>query len=73
MPNSPKALLGRDLLEQLEATIKFKQGEVTLEVNDHQYVQIMSLSLVSTPATGEIGARIVDQVYPGVWATDTPG
>ncbi len=73
MPNSPKALLGRDLLEQLEATIKFKQGEVTLAVNDHQYVQIMSLSLVSTPATGEIGARIVDQVYPAVWATDTPG
>ena len=73
MPNSPKALLGRDLLEQLEATIKFKKGEVTLEVNDHQYIQVMSLSLASTPIKREIDTRIIDQVYPGVWAIDMPG
>ena len=33
LPNSPKALLGRDLLEQLKAIITFKKGEVTLKVN----------------------------------------
>ncbi|XP_055648709.1 protein NYNRIN-like, partial [Falco peregrinus] len=73
MPNSPKALLGRDLLEQLEATIKFKKGEVTLEVNNHQYIQVMSLSLANTPIKREIDTRIIDQVYPGVWAIDIPG
>lgn len=29
MPNSPKAHLGRDLLEQLQAIITFKNGEVS--------------------------------------------
>ncbi|XP_042663760.1 uncharacterized protein LOC116959266 [Tyto alba] len=56
MHNSLKALLGRDLLEQLEAKIVFEKGEVTLEVKDQQYIQ-----------------EILDQVYPGVWATDVPG
>uniref|UniRef100_A0A8D0ESF2 ribonuclease H n=1 Tax=Strix occidentalis caurina TaxID=311401 RepID=A0A8D0ESF2_STROC len=73
MPNSPKALLGRDLLEQLGAIIKFKEGEITLEVNDQEFIQIMSLSLTSVPTEGRISEEIIDQVYPGVWATDVPG
>lgn len=41
MPNSPHALLGRDLLEQLNATIRFEKGEITLEVDTQEYIQIM--------------------------------
>ncbi|GAB0184622.1 hypothetical protein GRJ2_000927500 [Grus japonensis] len=73
MPNSPRALLGRDLLEQLGAIIKFEKGEITLEVNDQQYIQIMSLSLTNVPIEGKISEEIANQVYPGVWATDVPG
>lgn len=47
MPNSPKALLGRDLLEQLGAQIEFKKGEDILEVEDQQYIQVLSLILTS--------------------------
>lgn len=32
MPGSPKSLLGRDLLEQLEAEITFKEGRMELKV-----------------------------------------
>lgn len=45
MPSTPKALLGRDLLEQLEIKIIFKNGEVILEVKDQQYVEMLSLIL----------------------------
>ncbi len=73
MPNSPKALLGRDLLEQLGAKIIFEKGEITLEVKDQQYIQILSLTLTSLPSEGKINEEILNQVYPGVWATDVPG
>ena len=48
MPNASSALLGRDLLELLEAkkTLKkiiFKNGEITLELEDQQYVELLSL------------------------------
>ncbi|XP_049653828.1 electroneutral sodium bicarbonate exchanger 1-like isoform X5 [Accipiter gentilis] len=73
MPNSPKALLGRDLLEPLGAKIVFKKGEITLEVKDQQNIQILSLTLTSLPPEGIINEDILKQVYPGVWATDAPG
>ncbi|XP_040434725.1 uncharacterized protein LOC121080650 [Falco naumanni] len=73
MPNSPKALLGRDLLEQLGAKITFEKGEITLEVKDQQYTQALSLVLTSLPSEGKIDEEILNQVYPGVWATDVPG
>lgn len=66
MPNSPKALLGRDLLEQLQATITFKDGEIILEVNDQQYVEALSLILSITETGEEISKEIVSQVFPGV-------
>lgn len=64
--------MGRDLLEQLEAVIKFKKGKITPEVNDQQYIQIMSLSLASVSTENKISEEITDQVYPRVWATDVP-
>uniref|UniRef100_A0A8U7NQ83 Uncharacterized protein n=1 Tax=Corvus moneduloides TaxID=1196302 RepID=A0A8U7NQ83_CORMO len=73
LPNSPKALLGRDLLEQLQATIIFRNGEVVLEINDQQYVEILSLILTTKDPVEEIREEIMEQVFPGVWATDVPG
>lgn len=72
MPISPKALPGRDLLRQLGAKITSEKGEITLKVKDQQYIQILSLSLTSLPTEGKISKEILDQVYPGVWATDVP-
>jgi len=69
----PKALLGRDLLEQLGAKITFKKGEITLEVKDQQYIQVLSLFLSSPCTEGKTPEEILNQVYPGVWATDVPG
>jgi len=57
MPSSPKALLGRDLLEQLGAKITFEKGEITLEVKDRQYIQVLSLFLTSPPTEGEFPKR----------------
>ena len=76
LPNSPKPLLGRDLLERLEAEIVFKQGIMELKVKENQLIEILSLALMdpewsatSTPEREEI----TNQVYPGVWATGIPG
>jgi len=73
MPNSPNAIQGRDLLEQLGAKITFEKGEITLEVKDGQYIQVLILFLTSPPTEGKIPEEILNQVYPGVWATDVPG
>lgn len=67
MPNAPSELLGRDLLEQLEAKI-LKNGEITLEVKDQQYVELLSLMLTANEAKAEsedeIHRKILDQVFP---------
>jgi len=72
MPSSPKALLGRDLFEQLGAKTTCEKGEITLEVKDRQYIQVLTLFLTSPPTEGKI-PRILNQVYPGVWAIGVPG
>jgi len=60
MPSSPEALLGRDLLKQLGAKITFEKGEITLEVKDRQYIQILSLYLTSPPTEGKIPKEILN-------------
>lgn len=73
MPNLPKALLGRDLLEQLQATIKLKNEEVTLEVNDQRYIEVLSLTLKAIEIEEEIDEEILSQIFCKVWASDVPG
>lgn len=73
LPRSPRHLLGRDLLEQLQVTIQFKNGEVILEVNDEQYIEALSLMLTAIQTEGEISEEIINQVFPGVWASSVPG
>lgn len=58
LPKSPKHLLGRNLLKQLQVTIKFKNGEVILEVNDEQYIQALSLMLTAVQVEGKISEEI---------------
>ena len=76
LPNSPKPLLGRDLLERLEAEIIFRQGIMELKVKENQLIEILSLALMdpgtSVTSTPE-NAEITNQVYPEVWATGIPG
>ncbi|RMC16864.1 hypothetical protein DUI87_06117 [Hirundo rustica rustica] len=77
MPSAPSSLLGRDLLEQLEARIIFKNGEMSLEVKDQQYVELLSLMLITkeieVASEKENFWKIMDQVFPGVWASNIPG
>lgn len=71
MPNSAKTLLKKDLLEQLQTTITFKNGEVTLEVNNQKYIQVLNLTL-AIKIKEEISEKISSQVFPGVWASNVP-
>ncbi|RMC20438.1 hypothetical protein DUI87_01288 [Hirundo rustica rustica] len=67
----------RDLLEQLEARIIFKNGEISLEVKDQQYIELLSLMLITkeieVASEKENFRKIMDQVFPGVWASNIPG
>lgn len=74
LPNSPKPLLGWDLLEQLGVVITLKHETVELKEKENQLTEILSLALMypgksaaTTPETEEI----INQVYPGVWAAGT--
>ncbi|KAM4643374.1 LOW QUALITY PROTEIN: uncharacterized protein AAGF69_015585 [Amazona ochrocephala] len=64
---------GRDLLEQLEAEIKFEKGNIELRVGGDQLVEVLSLALINTPIDAGIPEEIQNQVNPGVWASEIPG
>ncbi|XP_077644845.1 uncharacterized protein LOC144247578 [Lonchura striata] len=73
LPNSPKPLLGRDLLEQLEAKIVFQKGKIEFQIQEEQLVEVLSLALIQTQSHSEIPREVLDPVYPGVWASEVPG
>ncbi|XP_054025457.1 uncharacterized protein LOC128898081 [Dryobates pubescens] len=74
MPNAPKSLLGRDLLEALGAEIKFNKGKVEFRVREEQLIEVLSLALMSPrQEKNRIRESIKDQIYPGVWDTEQPG
>ncbi|XP_032063100.1 uncharacterized protein LOC116501622, partial [Aythya fuligula] len=73
LPGSPRSLLGRDLLEQLEAEIVFEKGRVELRVKEDRLISALSLVLIQTDSFNETLPEIQDQVYPGVWEPDVPG
>ena len=75
MSNSPKSLLGRDLLKHLEAAITFKEGEMELRIKDKQLIEILSLTLIQHKSKKEDLPEIEEifnQVYPGIWASEVP-
>ncbi|KAK4810386.1 hypothetical protein QYF61_022092 [Mycteria americana] len=71
---APRPLLGRDLLEQLNAEIRFKDGEIEFKIPEENHIEILSLALTEPQVREEeIMQEIKDQVYPGVWASGIPG
>ncbi|KAK4812345.1 hypothetical protein QYF61_017122 [Mycteria americana] len=74
LPEAPRPLLGRDLLEQLNAEIRFKDGEIEFKIPEENHIEILSLALTEPQVREEeIMQEIKDQVYPGVWASGIPG
>lgn len=73
MPNSAKALWVEICWNSYKQPSCLKNWEITLEVNDHQYVEVLSLILTTSEAKEEMREKIINQVFPGVWATDVPG
>ena len=43
LPEAPRPLLGRELLEQLNAKIKFRNGETDFKIPDENHIEILSL------------------------------
>ena len=60
-------------MEQLNATIIFRKGQIEFKIEDTKLTKILSLALIQIIEKGEIPQDILDQVYPGVWASGTPG
>ncbi|KAK4811186.1 hypothetical protein QYF61_019818 [Mycteria americana] len=74
LPEAPRPLLGRDLLEQLNAEIRFKDREIEFKIPEENHIEILSLVLTEPQVREEeIMQEIKDQVYPGVWASGIPG
>lgn len=73
LPNSPHHLLGRDLLEQLGAEIKFESGKMKFKVKMDSLIEVLIVALITTQGNTGIPEEVTNQVYPGVWATETPG
>lgn len=72
MPDTQKSLLGRDLLEKLETTIEFKASQVQFKVKDDKFIDILSLALTTPEVKTIVPQEILNQVYPGVWASGKP-
>ncbi|XP_059347584.1 protein NYNRIN-like [Ammospiza nelsoni] len=75
LPNSPKPLLGRDLLENLGAIIKFKKDRFEFQVKEEQLITALSLTIscVKPKPENHNFERVLSEAYPLVWATDIPG
>ncbi|XP_009324031.1 PREDICTED: protein NYNRIN-like [Pygoscelis adeliae] len=74
LPGAPKPLIGRDLLEKLEAEIKFKNGEVEVSIPESKFVQASILLLQEIEQVKrKIPAEVEDAVIPVVWAGEIPG
>ncbi|XP_058719379.1 uncharacterized protein LOC131592117 [Poecile atricapillus] len=75
LPNSPKPLLGRDLLENLGAVLKFNKDQLEFQVNEEQLITALSLTIscVEPKPESHNFEQILSKAYPLVWATDIPG
>lgn len=72
MPNSPKPLLGRDLLEKLEAEVKFKKGKgVQVIIPQSKFFGVATF--FTQDRCGEIPIEVENGVNTIVWASDVPG
>lgn len=44
-----------------------------LRIGEEQLINVLSLALIQTDPKSEIPLEIINQVYPGVWATEVSG
>ena len=67
-------MLGRDLLEKLEAEIRFKDGEVNVLIPESKPVQATVFLLQEDKTLGtSIPAEVENAVISLVWARGVPG
>ncbi|KAJ7426286.1 hypothetical protein WISP_17381 [Willisornis vidua] len=67
MPNSPKSLLGRDLLEKLEAEIKFtKGGEIKVIIPETKYMEAATPFVQESRSEIPIEVEKAEDIYPVV-------
>uniref|UniRef100_A0A8U7N8D8 Uncharacterized protein n=1 Tax=Corvus moneduloides TaxID=1196302 RepID=A0A8U7N8D8_CORMO len=72
MPNSPMPLLGRDLLEKLEAEIKFSKEEgVKVIIPESKIIE--AAAILVQECHGKIPKEVEEAVIQIVWANDSPG
>uniref|UniRef100_A0A8U8AXK5 ribonuclease H n=1 Tax=Geospiza parvula TaxID=87175 RepID=A0A8U8AXK5_GEOPR len=70
LPNSPKPLLGRDLLENLGAIIKFNRDKLEFRVNEEQLIRILSEAYplvwaTDIPGKSKQAIPIIIELIPG--------
>lgn len=74
LPNSPKSLLGRDRLENLDRVIEFRERKIKFKVPKGKLILALGLAIDRGPANNSnYLQQIMNQVYPGVWNTDASG
>ncbi|KAM9590855.1 uncharacterized protein ACIBXB_005903 [Morphnus guianensis] len=74
LPGAPKPLIGRDLLEKLEAEIKFKEREVEVLIPESKYIQASVFLLQEDRQGSEVIPKDVEEAaIPFVWAGEIPG
>lgn len=62
------------MLEHLEVTIEFREGKMKFRAPEDKLVLALGLTIDTGPTNNNNYLKqILDQVYPGVWDTDTPG
>ncbi|NXW52150.1 POL3 protein, partial [Nyctiprogne leucopyga] len=57
----------------LGANILFEKGKIKFQIKEKQLIEVLSLALLQIQPDFNIPLEIIDQVYPGVWATEVPG
>jgi len=73
-PGAPKPLLGCDLLEKLEAEIRFKDGDINVLIPESKLVQAIVFLLQEDKTLGiSIPTDMENAVLPLVWAGEVPG
>lgn len=49
LPDSPKSLLSRDLLENLKVTIEFREGKIKFKVPEDKLILALELTIDTRP------------------------
>lgn len=74
MPGAPKPQIGRDLLEKLQAEIRFQNGGVKVCIPESKLAEALIFMLKETKTNGHgFPKEILDAVVPFVWSGEMSG